>query len=312
MAIGSILFAAGEGKRLRPLTEDTAKPALPILDVPLGAWGLAALLRAAGPVVVNASHQAGGLEATLRRAHPDGWELFDEGPEGFGTGGTVAALADRMSGPVVLYNGDLLSDLDPVALLATHRTRGAGITLAVRRVERGADMRLSGDEIAGFIDRRSTPDAPGAQYLGVAVIEAEVARRIPKTRPLGLGESVFGPLAGRGWLAAHVHDGYALDVGTVNRYLQANIDVLNDVAPPPPRRPPGHIKQMNGQRAYVGEGATAADASVGGGAVLLEGSTVADGARVQHAVVWRHEVVPEDVDVNDAVWIDGRSIAAGG
>lgn len=308
MGIGSILFAAGEGKRLRPVTAECAKPALPLLDVPMGAWGLSALLRAAPPVVVNASHQARGLEASLRAVCGDEWELFYEGSEGFGTGGTVAALSERMSGPVVVYNGDLLTDLDPAEILTTHRARGAGVTLAVRLVESGADVRVSGSEVAGFIDRRTTPGAPGAQYLGVAVIEPEIARRISKTRPLGLGESVFAPLADRGWLTAHIHDGYALDVGTLERYLRANLDVLHELAPASPVEPRGQVIEVDGGRAYLGAGAAAADGALGPGAVLLEGSRVGAGARVHNAVIWRDEVLPARCDIQDALWYHGEAV----
>ena len=308
MDIRSILFAAGEGTRLRPLTEEMAKPAVPLLDVPLGAYGLASLLRTAGPVVVNASHRTAGLEAALRGVCPDGWELFDEGEEGFGTGGTVAALADRFGGPVVVFNGDLLTDLDPAVLLESHRAAGAGITLAVRNVETGADLKLSGTEVSGFVDRRRDATASGAMYLGVAVIEPDVANRITKTRPLGLGESVFGPLAKRGWLAAHVHDGYALDVGTIGRYLEASSDVLDGVAPPCPVPLPGEIVEVEGGCAYVGPGATVAGGSLGPGAVVLEGAEVREGAYVESAVVWPQEIVTPGTEVRDAVWIRGSSV----
>ncbi len=308
MDIGSILFAAGEGKRLRPLTDDVAKPAVPILDVPLGAWGLSALVGAAPPVIVNASHQAAGLETALRRICPQGWDLFYEGDEGLGTGGTVAALADRMKGPVVLYNGDLLSDLDVSALLLTHQERGAGITLAVRPVSSGADLRLAGSDVTGFVDRRATDSASGGLYLGVAVIEPEVALRISKAVPLGLGESVFAPLAERGWLGAHLHEGYAVDVGTIDRFLSASRDVLAGVAPTPPVGPPGTIVEVEGGSAYVGPGAEFAEGSLGPGAVVLEGAVVAEGAYVERAVVWPNEVVTPGYDVRDAIWINDRAI----
>lgn len=308
MTVASILFAAGEGKRLRPLTEKLAKPAIPLLDVPLGAWGLSALLEAAPPVVVNASHQAAGLEKTLREICPEGWELFYEGPEGLGTGGTVAALSDRMEGPVVVYNGDLVTDLAIGDLLSTHEARGTGITLAVRAVPSGADVTIEAGELTGFVDRRVSPDAEGAQYLGVAVIEADVARRISRSVPLGLGESVFAPLADRGWLAAHIHEGYALDVGTIAHYLEASDRALAGSLPVPPVAWPGRVIEVDGGRAYLGPGAEAPAGSLGPGAVLLAHASVAEGAYVKRSTVWRDEAVREGEQITDAVWIEGRAI----
>jgi mannose-1-phosphate guanylyltransferase len=309
MGIGSILFAAGEGKRLRPLTNSLPKPAIPLLDIPLGTFGLAALLRTAPPVIVNASRNAAVLEASFRRTVPEGWELFDEGHEGFGTAGTIAALAERIDGPIVVHNGDLLTDLDPAAVLDAHGASGAGITLAARMVDHGADVQISGDVVNRFIDRRRESSARGAQYLGVAVIESSVARSIPKQRPLGLGESVFGPLADQGLLRVHLHDGYALDVGTIGRFLRASDDCLYGTAPVPPVEWPGRVIEVDSGKAYIGPGVIGSRSSFGAGAIVLRDSFVDPGAHIQRSVVWPRELVPEGEVVRDAVWLGGRALS---
>lgn len=309
MGIGSILFAAGEGKRLRPLTNAVAKPAIPLLDVPIGAFGLASLVEAARPVVVNASYRAAALETSLAAVCPTGWRLFDEGSEAFGTAGTIAALTDRIDGPIVVHNGDLLTDLDPALLRAAHETSGAGITLAVRAVDRAADFEISGDLVTAFIDRRRDRAARGAQYLGVAVLDALVARSIPSQRPLGLGESVFAPLARVGRLRVYRHDGYALDVGTIGRYLKASDDCLYGIAPPPPVPFPGRVLETDEYRAYLGPGVVAARTSLGPGAVVLKDAFVDPGARIERSVVWPGELVPEGELVQDAIWLGGRALS---
>ena len=309
MGIGSILFAAGEGKRLRPLTNAVAKPAVPLLDVPMGAFGLASLVAAAAPVVVNASHQAESLETSLKRACPSGWRLFDEGPEGYGTAGTIAALADRLEGPLVVYNGDLLTDLDPARVLAAHESSGAGITIAVREVGRAADVILDGDSVTDFVDRRRDSTARGGQYIGVAVIDLSVARSIPTDRPLGLGESVFAPVARDGLMRVYRHDGYALDVGTIDRYLRATDDCLYGIAPAPPIPFPGRTIEVDDGKAYLGRGASVSKRSLGAGAVILEDAYVDPGAHILRSVVWPGELVPEGEQVRDAVWIGGRAVA---
>ena len=307
MTIGSILLAAGQGKRLRPLTNDIAKPAVPVLDVPLGAWGLAALVRAAPPVIVNGSHAAQSLETALRVVIADGWELFHEGPEGFGTAGTIAALSDRITSDVVVCNGDLVSDIDVNALLDEHRRSEADITLAVEVVDSAADVTVEDGWVREFIDRRRA-DEPGARYLGVAVLSANAAKSIPHTRPLGLGESVFAPLTAAGRLRALFHEGYALDVGTIDRYLQVSQECVSGAAPAPPIAFPGSIVEVDGGRAYIGPGARADDGTLGPGAVLLRESVVADGAWVERSVVYEKEVVTPGHEVRDAVWIDDRAI----
>lgn len=309
MGVGSILFAAGEGKRLRPLTNAVPKPAIPLLDIPLGAFGLAALLRTAAPVIVNASRNAAVLEASLRTYLPEGWELFEEGDEGYGTAGTIAALADRFDGPILIHNGDLLTDLDPSAVLAAHRSSGAGITLAARLVGRKADVTISGDLVTGFIDRRRDVSARGAQYIGVAVIEPSVALAIPTHRPLGLGESVFAPTAEHGQLRVYLHDGYAEDVGTIGSFLKASDDCLNGIAPSPPFASPGRVVEVDSGRAYLGPGVVATRSSLGPGAIVLRDAFVDPGAHIQRSVVWPRELVPEGEMLRDVVWIGGRGLS---
>ena len=306
MEIGSILFGAGEGTRLRPLTGALAKPAVPILDVPLGAWGLGALLHSASPVVVNASHQVATLDQALRSVHPIGWELFDEGPVGFGTAGTVAALADRAGDELIVYNGDLIADIDLEALRTAHRAGGASITLTVAEVDSAADVAIAGGRVARFIDRRKENER-GARYLGVALLGRDAVASIPKTRPLGLGESVFAPLAEKGGLAAYVHDGYALDAGTIDRFIGASVDCLTGVAPAPPVAFPGEMIEVNGGRVYLGPGASAGG-TLGPGAVLLRNARVREGAHVEKAIVFPHETVPSGSDVRGAVWFEGAAI----
>ena len=306
MGIGSILLAAGEGKRLRPLTNALAKPAIPLLDVPLGAFGLASIVEKAPPVVVNASHRAASLEAALEAVCPTGWSLFDEGSEPYGTAGTIAALADQVDGPLIVYNGDLLADVDPALVLAAHASSEAGITVVVRLVERGADVTIVNDVVTEFIDRRRERTARGGQYLGIAVINAADVRSIPTERPLGLGESVLAPVAREGRLRVYPHDGYALDVGTIERYLKASDDCLYGIAPAPPVPFPGRIVEVEGGNAYLGPGVVATRTSLGAGAIVLKNSYVDPGARIERSVVWPDELVPEGELVRDSIWIGGR------
>ena len=287
-----------------------AKPALPLLDIPLGAFGLARLVEAAGPVVVNVSHLPDSVTEALAAVVPQGrgWSSFLEKPPALGTAGTLAALAGRLRDPALVYNGDLLADIDPAALLEAHRNSGARATVAIRPVTSGADLTLDGARVTGFVDRRDRVDAGGALYLGVAVFHLDVIEAIPSTVPLGLGESVLSQLAERGELAMWQHDAYALDIGTPARYLAATMELLHGRGPRPPIPWPGRIIEDTDGLAYVGEGADVEPASLSDGAVVLRGATVERGARIGRSIVWPGERVPADSDLDGVVWIEGRAI----
>jgi mannose-1-phosphate guanylyltransferase len=300
--VSGIVFAAGVGKRLRPLTSKLAKPALPVLDVPLGAWGLARLLRSSAPVVVNVSHLPETIEvalgATLGRA---GWETFVEEPEGFGTAGTLRALRDRFDATVITHNGDLICDVDISLLLRAHRESGAIATAIVRPVDEDADMEVEGDRVVASIDRRAVSRA-GWQFVGVAAFEPAALELLPDDRPAGLGETLLRTLVDRGELAAHRFHGYALDVGTPARYMKANLDLLSGIAPAAPIPLPGAIVEVGGGLAHVGPEASVSHESLGPGAIVMAGARVHPSAYVSNAIVWPNESVSESEVVSDCIW----------
>lgn len=302
MEISSVLFAAGRGKRLRPLTDRIPKPALPLLDVPLAAWGLAALTRHAPVAAVNASYMADEVIAALEATGITGWKPFDEGAEAYGTAGTLRALRDRLGPRVVTWNGDALTDLHLPDLIAAHDASGAAATLLVREVGAGADLALSGSSVTGFVDRRKDRDAHGARFLGIAVFERATLERLPDERPAGLGETLLRELAESGDLNVHLFDGYLRDVGTPDDYLQASLDVLKGEGPKPPVDLPGEIVKVEGGLAYVGPDSDAAPGSLGPGAILLSGSRVESGARITNSVLLPGSVAPAGVELENTIW----------
>ena len=302
-----MLLAAGRGERLRPLTDVLAKPALPILDVPLGAWGAASLSGSPG-FLVNVSHLADTVIEALD-LESLGAQVLVERPEPYGTGGTLAALRDRVDERIVVWNADTLTDLDVDELWAAHKQIGLVGTIVVVPVPIGADFRVGDGRALELIDRRHASEA-GARYIGVAVFEKAALELLPTERPHGLTETLLRSLIDRGELGVHVHEGYALDVGTIDRYLAASSDVLYERAPQPPRSLLGKVVEVPGGRAYIGPGAQVGNASLGPGAIILANATVESRARIENAIVWPGEHVAPETTVSNAVWFGGRELAA--
>ncbi len=306
--MGCLLFGAGRGERLRPLTDVVPKPALPLLDVPLGTFGLRALGALGPPVTINAHHLAGELRPALEHyANPPGLELFLEWPEVLGTAGTLRSFGARLD-RVVTCNADVVTDLDARRLLSAHERAGALATVAVARVAAGADFEVSGGRAVCFVDRRERAAAPGAQFLGAAVFDRGAMAMLPERVPAGLGEALLPLLAERGELALYEHDGYHADVGMPGRYLAAALDLLGGRGPR--LAPPGVMLEMPGGRAYVGPGARIEGGHLEPGAVVLTGAALGPGASVARALVWPGETVPAGAELSDCIWALGRAIPA--
>jgi len=112
----ALIFAAGKGERMRPLTERTPKPLLEVAGKPLIAWHLEKL-SALGvhEVVINTSWLAQCFEPALGNGSRWGLRLrySYEGPEPLETGGGMQhALKLLGDAPFILVNGDIWTDFD--------------------------------------------------------------------------------------------------------------------------------------------------------------------------------------------------------
>jgi NDP-sugar pyrophosphorylase family protein len=218
---------------MRPLTDRTPKPALPIAGAPLGAWALTEMLRVLSRVVVNVSHLPEKVEAALTPYAPAGTvEFFFESPAPLGTAGTLRELRPRMAAAVLTYNSDVISDVDAGALLAFHRRAGTAVTMAGVPSDHG-DLEVRGGRAVRLIDRRTTR-VSGMQFTGVAAIEPDAVNNIPPG-PQGLTEAVVAPLLDARDVAVYAHHGYFIDVGTPERLRRAIEDVRDGRAPAPPQ-----------------------------------------------------------------------------
>ncbi|HEU4383870.1 MAG TPA: NDP-sugar synthase [Anaeromyxobacteraceae bacterium] len=313
-----MVLCAGLGTRLRPLTEWLPKPAVPVCGLPLVRYALARLAAAgAGRAVVNVHHLAAVMEAAARdSAAALGLQLdVSREPVIAGTGGALRQARAFLDGadPVVLWNGDVLYDLDLGPVLLAHRQSGALATMVL------APMPPGGGYAAVEVDRNLVvrriagrgPGGPGLEplhFTGVHVLSPGLLQAVP-AEPFAcdVNRDVYPPLLLQGLVRGHVGSGAWNDLGTPARYLQANLDLLSGVIPlarlrgadpfaglepsgggvwlaPGTRVEPGAA--LEGP-ALLGPGShVEAGAAVGPRAVVGSGCRVAAGARVLESVLW--------------------------
>jgi mannose-1-phosphate guanylyltransferase len=270
-----MVLAAGLGTRLRPLSDVRAKPLFPVGDRPALAHVLDRLHAAeVSRVVVNAHHHTDQVRVFV--SERPGTRLSVE-TELLGTAGGIACARDLLGeGDVLVWNADILADIDIAALVAAHRESA---TLVVQPLGAGAGS--VGLDAAGRIVRlrqeRFGAEVRGGQFLGVHVLGAALRSLLPERG--GLIEDVYVPALARGAiLRAFPYEGAWHDIGTVASYLEANAAWL----------------------ARRGAGGWAGPGAVVGEAVLLEESVVGEGATVtgqgtlRNCVVWpgAHAVAP--------------------
>lgn len=229
----AMILAAGLGTRLRPLTNTIPKPLLPVAGTPLIVWNLLLLKRHGfREVVINLHHLGPMIEQALGNGSKFGLRIiYSPEPVILGTGGGIKQAEPHLSGePVLVVNGDTLFELDLSALCAFHRERQAAATLVLRDdpeaarwglVEVGADQRIL--RITG----RGVPDAVptcSRMFAGVHILHPRLLRDVKK----GVESSIIDPyvaaIARGERLLGYDLQGYWSDVGTAERYSQAERD----------------------------------------------------------------------------------------
>lgn len=180
----AFILGAGLGTRLRPLTERTPKPLLPIAGRPMVMRAMERL-RAAGTrrFIINTHHAAEAwAEAFPGGRWRDAEVVLVHEPELLDTGGGLANVAPLLAPEdrdLVVWNGDILSSCDIAAAVAHHRANGAEATLVVREQGPNANVRITDEgDVTDMRDRLGSTDRP-YQYVGVCVVTGEFARGVP-------------------------------------------------------------------------------------------------------------------------------------
>jgi NDP-sugar pyrophosphorylase family protein len=230
-----MVLAAGLGTRLAPLTGAVPKPLLPVASVPLIRYALR-LLSSAGcqEVMVNLHHLPDLIEAELGRK-AEGLKIhFSREPVILGTGGGLRKVASFFDSTFVLLNADAIIDLDLRAALATHRAHDAIATMVLRERQKGDPYTTIGVDEQGRVrqigDRVKYDGPPLRPFLftGVHILEPELLDYIPPDIESCINAYAYPKVIEDGrTVAAHVQSGYWADVGTLQRYWQANVDLLS-------------------------------------------------------------------------------------
>ena len=221
----AFLLAAGNGTRLRPLTDNLPKCLVPIQGKPLlEIWLELAESHGITEVLINVHAHAGLVRQFLSSRRPGLHVTLAEEPELLGSAGTLAAHRDWLGDAAdfwILY-ADVLTNVDLGRMLRFHQTHASAATLGVYNV---ADPRRCGiavvDEAGKIVRFLEKPqDPPGnLAFAGVMIGTPAVLDLIPGARPADIGFDVLPRLAGD--MFAYPIQEFLLDIGTVSNYEQA-------------------------------------------------------------------------------------------
>jgi NDP-sugar pyrophosphorylase family protein len=307
----AILLAGGKGTRLRPLTIHTPKPIVPIFDRPFLTYQLDLLKRIPeiDEVILSLNYQPRRIEEIFGDGSETGLAIrYVVEPAPLGTGGAIRYAGETLRESVVVFNGDVLTQVDLATVIALHRERKAKATLVLTPVENPSAYGLVETDADGNIQRfleKPKPDEITCNTInaGIYVLEPDTFDRIPKDTPWSIERSFFPSLIERGeTFVAHVDRGYWIDIGTPEKYIQVHHDVMD-----------GRYKlepfASNRSAPWISPGTRIEEGAVVEGPCFLDdGVVVKAGARIgPYSVIGRQCHVEEHAVVEASiVWANSR------
>jgi mannose-1-phosphate guanylyltransferase len=329
--VDAIVLVGGQGSRLRPLTESTPKPMLPVAGVPF-LTHLLLRARAAGidHVVLSTSYKAEVFSDHFGDGSALGLDLeYVQETDPLGTGGgirnVVSCLRAAAHEPVVIFNGDVLSGHDVAGQVAAHVDSGAAVTLYLTEV---ADPRRFGivptdadGRVTAFVEKNDNP-VTNQINAGCYVFRRDVIDAIPAGRPVSVERETFPALLGAGaHVQAWVESAYWLDLGTPESFVQGSCDLVRGLVTS------GAVPRVGESLALAGA-VVATDAAVTGGTtvgavsrvgagavldrcVLFDGVVIGAGARLTDCIVGRGARVGDGAVLQGVVVGDGATVGAG-
>ncbi|MEJ2466076.1 MAG: glucose-1-phosphate adenylyltransferase [Candidatus Thiodiazotropha sp.] len=352
----TVILAGGHGSRLKPLTQERAKPAVPfggkyrVIDFTLANCLHSGLRR----ILVLTQYKSHSLQKHLR----DGWSLFNPElgeyitavPPQMRTGGNwYAGTADavfqnlymlKRSGAkrVLILSGDHIYRMDYAPMVAYHEEHKSGVTVACMKVPmeqaREFGVMSVNDEgrVTAFDEKPqqpvASPDDPNRAMASMGIYVFSIDRLIEilesdaerDDSSHDFGKDILPRLIdSEGVYAYHFGgekgrvspDRYWRDVGTIDSYYEANMELLDPVPSLDLYQPDWPIRTYQNQNppartvpGISGSEGIFINSIVGGGVVIVGGS-------VQHSLLFPLVQIGDEAVIHDSILFNGVKVGDG-
>ena len=303
----ALILAGGKGTRLRPLTTHTPKPIVPIANRPFLLYQIELLKQAdVRDVILSLSYQPQKIEDKLGDGTDHDVRItytFEASP--LGTAGAYRHAASFIRETTVVFNGDVLTDIDLNEVIRFHKERDATATIVLTPVPNPTAYGLVETDPDGRVRRfleKPKPEEVTCDTInaGIYILEPSVIEYVPENEPFMFEYGVFPKLLESGErFYGYVFRGYWKDIGTSASYLQSNLDVIN-----------GQVKLLPAEAPVRGEKFDPT-AEIGPTSVVDPSCTVRAGVQIINSVISRNCFIEENARISNSVVRGGSRVGAG-
>ena len=299
----AILLVGGRGTRLAPLTNNTPKPMLQVAGVPFTEHQIVKA-RSAGitEIVLATSFKAELFEPYFGDGANFGISIKYAVEEvALGTGGAISNAAAMLegSGPVAIFNGDVLSKHDLDGQFKFHESKGADVTLYLTEVEDArayGAVELDGSgRVSAFNEKMENPPT-NIINAGCYIFNREIIDSIPFGKVISVERETFPKLLATGAkVFGFIDKSYWLDIGTPVALLKASRDL---------------VFEMKKEFLALSDATIAAVAVISGGSVIGRRTRIESLAQVDGSVIGDGAVVGAGARLKNCFVGDGFEVPA--
>ena len=226
----ALVLCAGEGQRLRPLTNDRPKPMLSIGDRPL-LERIVVLLRQHGitDIAINLHYKPLSIVNHLGEGSQWGVHIrYSYEEELLGSAGAARRLAPYLKdAPFVVFYGDLFTDLNLGRLLVSHKQGNAWVTMGLYTVDNPTACGIveldRENRVTRFMEKPQADEVfSRLANAGVFVVEPQVLDLIPPETTFDFGHDLFPRMLSQELpIQGYVIEQLLIDIGTKRNYERA-------------------------------------------------------------------------------------------
>jgi len=306
----ALILVGGQGTRLRPLTCNTPKPMVPVINVPFLEHVIRNLRQHGVAEIVLAQHH---LPRPMADYFGDGRRfgvsltyVMEDTPRG--TAGAVKNAERYLDCTFFVLNGDIFHDRDFTAILDFHQRNQAKATIVLTPVEDPSAYGVVETDAAGkvraFIEKPKREEATSNMInAGTYVLEPDVLHRVPEGVKHSFERELFpGLLQDNQPVYAYSCRNYWMDTGTPEKYLQLHRDLLDGKCE-------GYVVHRDVE---VGAGCRIhPSVKMSGKVVIADGCVIEEGVEIDGPVVLgAHCRVGKGAHVSDSVLWERVTVGA--
>lgn len=303
----ALILAGGKGTRLRPLTVYTPKPIVPIGNRPFLLSQLETLQQAEiTDITLSLNYQPDKIEQVMDDGSGVGVKLrYLTEPIPMGTAGAYKFAADFLKTTTVVFNGDILTDIDLKSVIELHKKREAAATIVLTPVENPSAYGLvetapEDGRVLRFLEKPKPEELENLTVntinAGIYILEPSILDLIPERENYSFEYGLFPKLLEQNerFFAFVADESYWLDIGTPQRYWQAHQDLLD-----------GKLKNFAHEKR--GEGELSHTAEIDKKSIIADECIIKPGARIINSVLGAGVYVEEKAVIeNSVIWAHTR------